>query len=55
MADGTVWTVGTRGYGSTFAWQPPHQTDDGSDDACPPLRPLVLRPDRMHAADGGGR
>jgi hypothetical protein len=35
MADGTVWTVGTRGYGSTFAWQPPQQTDDGSDDACP--------------------
>lgn len=21
MADGTVWTVGTRGRGSAFAWQ----------------------------------
>ncbi|MGW0495025.1 hypothetical protein ACWD0Z_06175 [Streptomyces sp. NPDC003007] len=48
MEDGTVWTVGTRGAGSTIAWRPAHGDDEkgyslmstpGGDQRCPAAHP----------------
>ncbi|MFF9758595.1 hypothetical protein ACF1G4_03340 [Streptomyces caelestis] len=69
MADGTTWTVGPRGYGSTFAWQPPAAADDAcplcgrwtcDPTTCPPEANAGAARDqlalgRAHAAEAAGR